>query len=110
VIVRSRIDLAHNLGLTVVAEGVEDELSMEVLVAYGCDSAQGHFFSRPCPAEEFRAWLAESPFGGAFRRDEPPVASRSAAAELVATHPAAKPDFGWTRPMADTLVQPRSSS
>ena len=41
VIVRSTIDLAHNLGLTVVAEGVEDEITLDMLVEYGCDSAQG---------------------------------------------------------------------
>lgn len=71
---------------------------MEVLVAYGCDSAQGYFFSRPCPADEFRTWLAESPFGAASRPDDPPADARPAASELVAAHPAAKPDFGWTRP------------
>jgi EAL domain-containing protein (putative c-di-GMP-specific phosphodiesterase class I) len=63
VIVRSTIDLAHNLGLAVVAEGVEDEAALDMLVAYGCESAQGYFFSKPCPAEEFGVWLAESPFG-----------------------------------------------
>jgi diguanylate cyclase (GGDEF)-like protein/PAS domain S-box-containing protein len=63
VIVRSTIDLAHNLGLTVVAEGVEDEIALKMLVDYGCDSAQGFLFNRPCPAEELTAWLTESPFG-----------------------------------------------
>jgi diguanylate cyclase (GGDEF)-like protein/PAS domain S-box-containing protein len=63
VIVRSTIDLAHNLGLTVVAEGVEDETALAVLVEYGCDSAQGYFFSPPCPADELTTWLTESPFG-----------------------------------------------
>jgi diguanylate cyclase (GGDEF)-like protein/PAS domain S-box-containing protein len=67
VIVRSTIDLAHNLGLTVVAEGVEDEVALEMLIEYGCDSAQGYFFSRPCPAEELTVWLAESPFGAPVR-------------------------------------------
>jgi diguanylate cyclase (GGDEF)-like protein/PAS domain S-box-containing protein len=63
VIVRSIIELAHNLGLTVVAEGVEDEVALEMLVADGCDSAQGYYFSRPCPADEITKWLIESPFG-----------------------------------------------
>jgi diguanylate cyclase (GGDEF)-like protein/PAS domain S-box-containing protein len=62
VIVRSTIDLAHNLGLTVVAEGVEDEAAKEMLVGYGCDRAQGYFFARPCPADEFIAWLDRSPY------------------------------------------------
>jgi len=63
VIVRSTIDLAHNLGLTVVAEGVESDVSMNMLVGYGCDRAQGYFFGRPCAPEELTTWLAESPFG-----------------------------------------------
>jgi diguanylate cyclase (GGDEF)-like protein/PAS domain S-box-containing protein len=63
VIVRSTIDLAHNLGMTVVAEGVEDELTLDILVEYGCDSAQGYFFSRALAAEELTPWLTESPFG-----------------------------------------------
>jgi diguanylate cyclase (GGDEF)-like protein/PAS domain S-box-containing protein len=63
VIVRSTIELAHNLGLTVVAEGVEDQATLEILVEDGCDSAQGYFFSRPCAADELTTWLTESPFG-----------------------------------------------
>ena len=63
VIVRSTIDLAHNLGLTVVAEGVEDETALDMLVEYGCDSAQGYFFSRPRPADQLTTWLTESPYG-----------------------------------------------
>jgi EAL domain-containing protein (putative c-di-GMP-specific phosphodiesterase class I) len=62
VIVRSTIELAHNLGLTVVAEGVEDEPTKELLIGYGCDQAQGYFFARPCAAEEFTSWLQGSPY------------------------------------------------
>jgi diguanylate cyclase (GGDEF)-like protein/PAS domain S-box-containing protein len=62
-IVRSTIELAHNLGLTVVAEGIEEEAALQILVDDGCDIGQGYFFSRPCPAEELTAWLTESPFG-----------------------------------------------
>ena len=62
VIVRSIIDLAHNLGVTVVAEGVEDENALQMLVDYGCDAAQGYFFSRPVAAAELEQWLAHSPF------------------------------------------------
>jgi EAL domain-containing protein (putative c-di-GMP-specific phosphodiesterase class I) len=65
VIVRSTIDLAHNLGLTVVAEGVEDDVALRMLIEYGCDSAQGYLFSRPCPAAELTEWLTESPAGAA---------------------------------------------
>jgi diguanylate cyclase (GGDEF)-like protein/PAS domain S-box-containing protein len=63
VIVRSTVDLAHNLGLSVVAEGVENEVAMNLLVSYGCDSVQGYLFSQPCPAHELTTWLTESPYG-----------------------------------------------
>jgi diguanylate cyclase (GGDEF)-like protein/PAS domain S-box-containing protein len=62
-IVHSTIDLAHNLGLRVVAEGIEDEAALKMLVDDGCDIGQGYFFSRPCPAEELTKWLTESRFG-----------------------------------------------
>jgi diguanylate cyclase (GGDEF)-like protein/PAS domain S-box-containing protein len=62
-IVRSTIELAHNLGLTVVAEGIEDEAALKILVEDGCDIAQGYFFSRPCSGQELTEWLTESPFG-----------------------------------------------
>lgn len=52
VIVRSTIELAHNLGLRVIAEGVENEQVMEMLIAQGCDEIQGYFISCPVPADE----------------------------------------------------------
>ncbi len=58
IIVRSTIDLAHNLGLRVVAEGVEDEAVMRILTEYGCDAAQGYFFSRPVAAAEIAEQVA----------------------------------------------------
>jgi diguanylate cyclase (GGDEF)-like protein len=56
-IVRSTIDLAHNLGLSVIAEGVEDESTYLALRKLGCDRAQGYYFSRGLPAEQFIVWL-----------------------------------------------------
>ena len=67
VIVRSIIDLAHNLGVKVVAEGVEDRATMDLLNEYGCDEAQGYFFSRPMPGGEVLPWLEKSAFGLARR-------------------------------------------
>ena len=58
-IVRSTIDLAHNLGLTVVAEGVENAVIYHSLKKLGCDEAQGYFISRPLPADQFAAWRAD---------------------------------------------------
>jgi diguanylate cyclase (GGDEF)-like protein len=57
-IVASIVRLAHSLGLTVVAEGVEDEAALEVLRGEGCDSAQGWLFSRPLDEAAFGEWLA----------------------------------------------------
>ena len=62
-IVRSIIDLAHNLGVKVVAEGVEDEATMRLLDEYGCDGAQGYHFSRPQEGDKLLEWLETSPFG-----------------------------------------------
>jgi diguanylate cyclase (GGDEF)-like protein/PAS domain S-box-containing protein len=55
-IVRSTIDLAHHLGLRVVAEGVEDRETWELLGLVGCDVAQGYHLSRPLPASRVLAW------------------------------------------------------
>jgi diguanylate cyclase (GGDEF)-like protein/PAS domain S-box-containing protein len=57
VIVRSTIELAHNLGLTVVAEGVEDGIALDMLGKYRCDRAQGYFLGRPCAAQELTSRL-----------------------------------------------------
>lgn len=56
IIVRSTIDLARNLGLKVVAEGVETRITAERLRAMGADLGQGYLLSRPLKAEEFRIW------------------------------------------------------
>ena len=56
-IVRSTIDLARNLGLDVVAEGVENEKVWDRLRALGCTAAQGYYLSRPVPAAELGPWL-----------------------------------------------------
>jgi diguanylate cyclase (GGDEF)-like protein/PAS domain S-box-containing protein len=90
VIVRSTIDLAHNLGLTVVAEGVEDELTLDALTEYGCDSAQGYFFTPALTAGQLTTWLAESRFG-AGAGAHPVVKAGSASAPAVICDPSASP-------------------
>lgn len=59
IIVRSTIELAHNMGLTVVAEGIEDNFALEWLKSHGCEKAQGYFISRPQPAEQLTPWLKQ---------------------------------------------------
>lgn len=54
------IDLAHALGLNVLAEGVEDVAQLEILRSLGCDEAQGYFLGRPMPAAEFETFLRNS--------------------------------------------------
>lgn len=58
-IVRSTIDLAHNLGVSVVAEGVESAKAWKLLQALGCDEGQGYFIARPMPEAVFANWVAE---------------------------------------------------
>jgi EAL domain-containing protein (putative c-di-GMP-specific phosphodiesterase class I) len=58
-IVRSTIMMAHNLRLEVVAEGVEDYTTWEILESWGCDIAQGYYISRPVPAKDFISWFKE---------------------------------------------------
>ena len=67
IIVRSTIDLAHNLGLTVVAEGVETQEAFDRLKSLGCDTAQGYHMGRPVAVDQMNEWLAESNWGLARR-------------------------------------------
>jgi diguanylate cyclase (GGDEF)-like protein len=59
VIVRSTIELAHNLGLNVVAEGVENAATYRLLQQFGCDAAQGYFLSPPLKVAHLEKWLAQ---------------------------------------------------
>ncbi|CDG83325.1 putative bifunctional diguanylate cyclase/phosphodiesterase [Janthinobacterium agaricidamnosum] len=73
-IVRSTIDLGHNMGLRVVAEGIESEAVWRLLAELGCDQGQGYFMSRPIPADQLSGWLGKwrSPIivGAAISDDE----------------------------------------
>jgi EAL domain-containing protein (putative c-di-GMP-specific phosphodiesterase class I) len=66
-IVRSTIDLAHKLGLSVTAEGVEDEETLKGLRALGCDVVQGFLLSHPLAASELAAWMRGSAWTRAVR-------------------------------------------
>ena len=66
-IVRSTIELAHKLGLAVVAGGVEDDATLEQLRALGCDSVQGFLLSRPLSAVDVASWAKESPWARPVR-------------------------------------------
>ena len=58
-IVRAVVAMAHELGLQVVAEGIEDAATYALLQRLGCDTAQGYYLSRPCPAEQVERWFDE---------------------------------------------------
>jgi len=62
-IVRSVIELGHNMGLRVVAEGVENRETWEKLVTLGCDLVQGHYLCPPMPATDLTRWFCESGLG-----------------------------------------------
>ena len=88
VIVRTTIDLGRNLGLEVVAEGVEDPDVFRALAELGCDVAQGYLMSRPVPADELGEWLSGLPEcadHGVWRpeSDETAAASPVGAEELA---------------------------
>jgi diguanylate cyclase (GGDEF)-like protein len=59
-IVRSLVELAHNLGLTVVAEGIEDDATGAALRDLGCDEGQGYGLARPMPADQMIAWVSRN--------------------------------------------------
>jgi diguanylate cyclase len=59
-IVRAVVELGHNLGLTTIAEGVEDEATWQRLRAVGCDLAQGYHLSRPMPVQQLEAWYDDA--------------------------------------------------
>lgn len=61
-IVRSTIEMGHELGLRVVAEGVEDRHTWDQLSKLGCDAAQGYYMSRPLAPADLLIWLCESPW------------------------------------------------
>ena len=65
IIVRSTIELAHNMGLTVTAEGVETEAILQRLGELGCDLAQGYFVARPLAAVDLEHWMDNSPWSRA---------------------------------------------
>jgi EAL domain-containing protein (putative c-di-GMP-specific phosphodiesterase class I) len=67
-IVRSTIDLGHDLGRTIVAEGVESREVLEWLRVYGCDFAQGWYISLPLDKAALRSWLIDTQ-GAVARRD-----------------------------------------
>jgi EAL domain-containing protein (putative c-di-GMP-specific phosphodiesterase class I) len=52
--------LGHNLGMTVIAEGVEDEETLDAIRAIGCDEGQDYWIGRPMPIEDLRTWLANN--------------------------------------------------
>ena len=62
VLVQSAVDLGHNLGLHVVAEGVENAKTREALVAMGCDLVQGYYIRRPASAADLDEWLGTLAF------------------------------------------------
>ena len=91
-IVRSIIDLGHNLGLGVVVEGVEEERQLRALQQMGSDRAQGYFIARPMPAGQFVQWFREyeplRPLGVLERSGDVERTARRPLEQAVAPDPA----------------------
>jgi diguanylate cyclase (GGDEF)-like protein len=107
-IVHSVIELAHNLGLAAVAEGVENEEALTQLAGFGCDIVQGYHLSRPLPVDEFDLWYASgSPLlaaaftAGALPAAVLPVRAPPATARPATARPATAPPA--TAPPAEAL-------
>ncbi|HEY3774500.1 MAG TPA: EAL domain-containing protein [Solirubrobacteraceae bacterium] len=92
IIVRSTINLGHDLGLRIIAEGVEDSATLEHLATLGCDLAQGYHLSRPLAADAFGRWLADTP-------RQPGAGSLPRSTHV----PGATPG-GWTRTASGLVV------
>jgi diguanylate cyclase (GGDEF)-like protein/PAS domain S-box-containing protein len=88
VIVRSTIDLAHNLGLTVVAEGIESEQQLATLRELGCDLGQGFFVAEPLPIEQLTLWFDKAPWKPSL------AAAEAARAASDRDHPDERRDRG----------------
>lgn len=59
-IVKGAVDLAHALGLKVVAEGIEDKKTLDILTEMGCDYAQGYYMAKPMPCDDLLVWMQDS--------------------------------------------------
>jgi diguanylate cyclase (GGDEF)-like protein len=110
-IVRTTIDLAHQLGVKVVAEGVESEAVRAELQALGCDFAQGFLFGRPMPAEVFSDWLRKQEQvarrrGAPGRQAVPAVAEPAAADSVLGVTSAAQWLVHAGRRLADQVGAP----
>lgn len=71
-IAAATIGLGHNLGFSVIAEGVETQTQLSFLTAHGCDEVQGYFFAKPMPMEQFEAFLRARMAAGTLCEDEHP--------------------------------------
>ena len=78
-IIRGLIRMAHDLGLSVTAEGVEDEATLQLLATLGCDRAQGFLIARPMPADRLDLWMRKSASAWADRGPAAAVAAPAAA-------------------------------
>jgi EAL domain-containing protein (putative c-di-GMP-specific phosphodiesterase class I) len=95
-IVRSTIELAHKLGLTVVASGVEDEATLNQLRELGCDAVQGFLLSRPLSAEDVPTWIRESNWARPCARKDVAAARQLAAScYRVALRSVSRGVAGW---------------
>ena len=81
-IVRSTIELSHQLGMVIVAEGVEDAAALQMLKDAGCDVAQGYHVARPMAAEQLMQWLDDPTSPGSKKLAQPRIEARATVVAL----------------------------
>ncbi|MDH3589514.1 MAG: EAL domain-containing protein [Gammaproteobacteria bacterium] len=91
IIIKSTVDLGHNMGLVVVAEGVENTYAWNLLKSYGCDSVQGYLVSKPLSSERLEAWYLRLQAKQASKLDLSFVDTEAEPEETAAAAPAAAP-------------------
>jgi diguanylate cyclase (GGDEF)-like protein len=111
-IVRCTIDLAHSLGLMVVAEGVEDDETWERLRDLHCDAVQGWLVAAAMPPDEATSWLRARGKGGWQRPGRPalPAASAAPAVSAAPAAPAVRAAAAEPEPEHASLAEPRPST
>jgi len=102
IIVRSSIAMAHSLGLTVIAEGAEDEVTCAMLADAECDFVQGYYLAKPLEASDLEAWLLDGATLHYQALGDPPAELLPATVNAKSANAGAHPRRRGPRPLQST--------